>query len=281
MFYKDGNCCMNVFEKFIYFLQGDMEVPKSLGWFHIMCLIIVLCALFVLYKNRKSYNEKQLKVVLGIYGIVALILEIGKQLIWSFNYDTVTKIVTWDYQWYSFPFQLCTTPLYVSILCLFLKKSNLRDALLSYISYITILGSIVVIVLPDSCFTSDILVNVHTMWLHLGSFVISIYLLITKEVKIELNYLKKSYIFFLVFTTIAFLMNVFVYNFGVLNGEEFNMFFISPYFISSLPVFNFLQSNLPYTIYLIVYITTLMLGGLIIYNIAKLIKYLNKKVGFK
>ena len=130
---------MNLFEKFLYFLQGEMTEPTAVGWFHILWLVLVAITIFVLYKNKKYYSENQLKKVLGIYGIVALILELLKQLIWTFNYDPITNIITWDYEWYAFPFQLCATPIFVSIICLFLKKGNIRNNLLSYMAYITIL----------------------------------------------------------------------------------------------------------------------------------------------
>ena len=39
-------------------------------------------------------------------------------------------------------------------------------------SFVTILGSIMTIILPDSCFTADILINIHAMWLHCGSLIV-------------------------------------------------------------------------------------------------------------
>ena len=169
---------MNLFEKILYFLQREMKTPTRFDWFHLLWIGLIIVSIIFIYFNRKKYNEKRLKIALGIYGIVALILELLKQLIWSFSFDPITNIVTWDYTWYSFPYQLCTTPIYVSIICLFLKDNKLRKSLLSYLSFFTILGGISTILLPDSCFVSDILVNIHTMWLHCGGFVISIYLLI-------------------------------------------------------------------------------------------------------
>ena len=272
---------MNIFYKLLYFFQGEMPEPTAFGWFHIMWLILAWVAIFVLYKRKKYYSDKQLKKVLGIYGIVALILELLKQLIWSFNYDKVNNIVTWDYQWYAFPFQLCTTPIFVSIICLFLKKGKLRDNLLSYMAYITILGSISTILIPDSCFVNDILVNIHTMWLHIGSFVVSVYLLMSKEVKTDIQSLKQAIKIFLIFVAIAQFLNIFIYNIGILNGEDFNMFYISPYFQTTLPVFNIIQENVFYIVYLIIYIWALIIGGLIIYCIAKLIKYIYKKYEVK
>lgn len=268
---------MNCFEKLLYFLQSEMKTPNPYGWFHWLCIGLMLIFILILYIRKKYYNEKQIKIVLGIYGFVALTLEILKQLIWSFNYDQITNIITWDYQWYAFPFQLCTTPIYVSLICLFMKKSKIRDSLLSYMSFVTILGSITTILIPDSCFTSDILVNIHTMWLHLGSFVVSIYLLMVGEVKVKFDYLKKSLIVFLIFVSIALCLNLLVYNSGILNEESFNMFYISPYFISSLPVFDVIQQHVHYIIYLIIYTYAIAIGSCIIYCIAKTIKNISHK----
>ncbi|MBQ6840740.1 MAG: YwaF family protein [Bacilli bacterium] len=247
-----------------------MNTPTAYGWFHLLCIFLVVLFIYLLYLNRKKYNDKQLKLVLFTYGSIALILELLKQLIWTFNYDPATKIITWDYEWYAFPFQLCSTPIYVSLICLFLKKGKTRTALLSYLAYVTILGSISTILIPDSCFTSDTLVNIHTMWLHLGSFVVSVYLLMNKEVEVNITNLKNSIKVFLLFATLAYISNIVIYNLGILNDESFNMFYISPYFESSLPVFVDIQKVVPHIVFLLIYIIALSIGAYIIYFIAKL-----------
>ena len=271
---------MNFFEKILYTLQAQMNTPKPWGWFHIMWIIFVIISLVILLNLRKKYSNKQLKIVLGIYGIIALILELIKQIMWSFNYDSINNIVTWDYQWYAAPFQLCTTPIFASMICLFLKEdSKIRKGLLSYMAYVTILGSFMTMIIPDSCFTSDILINIHTMWLHLGSFVVSIYLLMSGAVKIDKQSFKSAFYVFLVFVIIAEILNICIYNSGILNGETFNMFYISPYFISSLPVFDIIQQNVPFVIFLLIYIIAINMGALIVHFIASLIrKTINKKV---
>lgn len=117
---------MNFFDKIVLAMQKEMDTPVRFGWFHILCIILMLGAIFYLYKTKDKHNEKRLKVVLGTYGVVALLLEIAKQVSWSFNYNSLTNVVVWDYQWYAFPFQLCTTPIYVSLICLFLKDGKVR-----------------------------------------------------------------------------------------------------------------------------------------------------------
>ena len=115
---------MNIFEKILYLLQKEMPEPTPFGWYHLLCIGIMIFLIVILFLRRKKHNEKRLKTILGVYGIIAFILELLKQLIWSFNYDSVNNIVTWDYEWYSAPFQLCTTPIFISLICLFLKNNN-------------------------------------------------------------------------------------------------------------------------------------------------------------
>lgn len=248
-----------------------MPEPKPWGWYHILWILIVFSTLFLLYKNKKENNEKQLKIVLGVYSIGTIVLEIIKQIIWTITYDAQTNSFLIDYQWYAFPFQFCTTPMFVCFICLFLNKNKVRTTLLSYIAFYTILGSIATILSPESCFVETIEVNIHTMWLHCGSLIVSIYLLMSGEIKIERkNYINASYVF-MFFVIFANFLNIVMYHSPLLNGEEFNMFYISPYFTSSLPIFNTLQQKVPYPIFLSTYFITMQLGAFIIYSISNLI----------
>jgi len=128
------------------------------------------------------------------------------------------------------------------------------------------------IIIPDSCFTSDILVNIHTMWLHCGSFVVSIYLFMSEAVKVNEKNFIDAFKVFLVFVLIAEILNIGIYNCGILKGETFNMFYISPYFISSLPIFDVIQQNVPFILYLLIYIVAIYIGSLMVYLIAYAIK---------
>ena len=269
---------MNFFEKILFMLQFEMETPKPWGWFHLMWIGITVLSLIVLYKFRKKYSQKQLKIVLGVYGIIALLFEVIKQLIWSFNYDALNNVVLWNYQWYAAPFQLCTTPIFVSIICLFLKDNKIRNLLLSYIAFVTILGGFMTILIPDSCFVEDVLINIHTMWLHCGSFVVSAYLIMSGTVKIEKKNLINSFKVFVIFVIIAEILNIAIFNMNVLNGETFNMFYISPYFISTLPVFDVLQQKLSFIVFLITYVVAICLGATFVYGVSLGINKLKERV---
>lgn len=263
---------LTIFEQFILLMQKEMIEPLPFGWFHILCIILMCAACGVCWLIHNRHSERQLKCVLAVYAIPTMILEILKQISWSAT--VTTNGIVWDYQWYAFPFQLCTTPLIVCLICLFLKKNIVRDALLSFVAFITILGSIAVIVYPTDCFTTDIMVNIHTTYLHFGSFVVSCYLLFSREIDMKLKYFIKAIYVFIIFVMTANSMNVLIYQSGILSGETFNMFYISPYFISSLPVFNQIQQEVPYLVFFVIYIFVLSCGGLLIYGLSYGIKCL-------
>ena len=260
---------MNFFEKIIFALQAEMKEPEVFGWFHLLCLGVMIGCIVFLYARRSGYGERQLKTVVGVYGFTTLALELLKQIVWSFNYDPILNVVTWDYQWYAAPFQLCTTPLYVSLIVFFMKDCEMRKSLMAYMSFVTILGSIATIFMPEQCFVDTILVNIHTTWLHYGSFVVSVYLLMSGAVEFTMKSLNGALKVFVVFVTAATILNVGVYNSGVLNGEVFNMFYISPYFVSELPVFDKIQQAVPYPIFVLTYICALSLGSAIVLVVAK------------
>lgn len=249
------------------FLETEMVRPKPYGRFHLLWVGLAILTIIFLFFRRRKNTEKQLKLVLGVYGITAFILEALKQIIWSVDYNSVTNTFTWDYQWYAAPFQLCTMPIYVCLICLFLRKGKFRDCLLSFMAYVTILGSIATAIIPNDVFVEDILINIHTMWLHLGSLVVSVYLLMSREVTTSGKDFLRSIITFAIFILITNTLNIVVYNSGVLNDETFNMFYISPYFESTLPVFDMIYNNVPYLVFLAIYFVALTLGAGIIYMV--------------
>ena len=85
---------MNFIERFIYVLQYEVDRPSSYGIFHITCLLISFALIIYLLKRKEKNHEKSLKMILAIYGFGALVLEILKQVVWSFNYES--GLITWD-----------------------------------------------------------------------------------------------------------------------------------------------------------------------------------------
>ena len=81
----------------------------------------------------------------------------------------------------------------------------------------------------------------------------------------------------LIFFAIALTLNITFYKFNVIGDHTFNMFYISPYFISVLPVYNSIQESIPYIFFLLIYIISIFLGSNIVYFISYGINKLHLK----
>ena len=105
---------MNLFEKIVYALSFKITTPVAYGWFHIMCLILTATISVFVALKLKDADDKKINRFLLIMSVIMLSFEVYKQTVFSFNYND--GIVTWDYQWYAFPFQFCSTPMYIAFI---------------------------------------------------------------------------------------------------------------------------------------------------------------------
>lgn len=252
---------MNWFEKGLYFLEGTMRKPQAYGWYHLMCIGLVIVAVFLLCRFARNVSERGLSRILLIFGLCCIVLEVYKQL--SFSYEASND--TWDYQWYAFPFQFCDSPIYSAILAGLLPKGRVRGALLTYLATYGLLAGLLVLAYPGDVFSEQIGINIHTMFQHGGQTVIGLYLLITRKYEQRLRSILGAVAVFCSFVAVALALDVIVYNTGL--RETFNLFYISPYFPSSLPVYAQLYGALPYPVFLILYIIPFSLAAWAIFAV--------------
>ena len=123
---------MTAFEKIVIFLRFEMEKPASYGLFHIAFLLLtVATTAFLIWKFRDADEKTVRRILLGAW-ITLFLLEIYKQIVFSYNANIyVPDYMEWRYQWEAFPFQLClnlgkeTNKLRHSRNCPFLLFANL------------------------------------------------------------------------------------------------------------------------------------------------------------
>lgn len=205
-------------------------------------------------------------------------LELYKQFI--FSYSIVDGVITWEYQWYAFPFQFCSTPMYVALIGSLVKKGKFQECLYSFLATFGLFGGLIVMLVPSTVFMEYIGINIQTMVHHGLMIVIGVVLLSSKAVKLEHKTILKAGYVFLCLTALALLMNCLYVWYG--GTHDFNMFYISPYKESELLVFKDIQKVVPYAIFLLSYIVGFSLAGYIVLLIAMLINYIilsRKKVG--
>lgn len=257
------------------FLASKMQTPKMFGWFHLLAwgIVIGLCVFLALI--RKSDNEKRSRIVLLTFSIAAILLEVYKQVLFTYIDD-------WNYQWYAFPFQFCSTPLYVALIAGLVKEGKFRDSLMSFLGTFGLFAGLAVMVFPGDVFVKYVGINIQTMVVHGGMVVVGFYCIISKRSKPTIKNFFMGALVFVCLATIADLMNIIVYNSGVLKGQTFNMFYISPYFDCTLLVLKDFYF-LPYPVFLLVYVAGFTLAGFLMflpgYVVDKILTHKANKLG--
>ncbi len=268
---------MNVFVKVLEILDLRMQRPTMYGWFHLVWFALTIAVCVLLWRYCRNTPAERTRAVVFWTAIVVLVLEVYKQVNYTFGYDTGT--ITADFQWYAFPFQFCSMPMYVGALMGIFRKGKVHDALAAFLATYAVFAGVCVLIYPVDVFISTIGINVQTMICHCSMIVIGVYLMVTGYVKLEHKTILKAMPVFAVAVALAALMNEIAYRSGLLETETFNMFFISPYCEPSLPVYSLVQQVVPFPFCLVIYIAAFSLAAYLILLIAIGIKHLIKKHG--
>ena len=261
------NANVNAFEKFITFIGKSSEKPNAYAPFHIISILIILAFSLAVVLNRRKITEKFLAYTMLAFGTVLVVFEIYKQFVMSYNPATDT----WSYQWYIFPFQFCSTPIYLTFIAFVfykLKKKRLFDTVTAFLGTYSLIGAFVVLFVgTDTVFSTIIGVSIQTMIHHGIMFVLAVMILVSGCVSFNLKTGFDIYKLFAVLVVIALVLNS-IHG----DGTKFDMFYLAPESQFVYPMFNKLfGGNLPHFVYVIGYIFLFTLGAFIIIAIGHLL----------
>lgn len=261
---------MSAFENFIHFLQAGMDRPGNFGTFHICCLAVTLIASIVLAWRFHNASDKTIRRIIFIFWITLVVLEVYKQLVFSLSVSD--NIATWDYQWYAFPFQFCSSPLYAMPFIIFLKDGKIRNAFISFFATFSFFAGFAVMLYPNDVFINMIGINLQTMIHHGTQVALGVLLVAHNRKRMNKRYFVGSLVVFYIFAAIAMILNEIVHNHLVQIGanDAFNMFYISPYHDCTLPVLANIYKMVPYPVFLIIYLIGFAVVSLIIFGLEKL-----------
>lgn len=259
--------------KFIDLLNYQVPTPSLYGWFHISFIILIIAVTVLLCVKFKNASCKTYKNIVFIAWIIIFVLELLKQFNYSFTNQN-GKIV-FDYQWYAFPFQFCSTPLCVFLIIAFCKNKKIYDGVISFTMTFVLFAGMAVTAYPGDVYTPTLFINIQTSVHHgtqvaIGTLTICVY---REKLKNYAFYLK-GVLVFCVLVIVAITLNLLAPTF---TNETFNMFFISPYFDCSFPVLATIQKKCNYLVFLFLYMLSFSMASLIVFEGSKLIVKAIKK----
>lgn len=251
-----------------------MTTPTPYGWFHLVSLALTALVIVFLCLKHKNDSPRQVTNVVFITAVVVALLEVYKQINYSFSYEGG---ITFDYQWYAFPWQFCSTPMYVGLLAGIFRKGKVHDALCAYLATYAVFAGLCVMFYPVDIYISTIGINIQTTICHCSMIVIGAYLFATGHVKLAHKTILKAIPVFAIMVGIAVVLNELAFAVGIVPEETFNMFFISRHCDPSLPVYSLVQAVVPYPWCLVIYIAAFSIAAYLMLLIAMGVHRLAKK----
>ena len=236
----------------IQFIDTEWVMPVSYGIYHWVCIALTVLACVLVCKYVKKPERDAMRRSFWVIFLVFVFLEAYKQICFTFDYDGET--ISSEYLWYAFPFQFCSTPMYVSLLAAISKNEKIHDAMCAYLVSFSLFAGLVVLAYPEQCFVKTVGINIQTMVWHCGMIVLGVYLVASGYVKLDQKTVLKAIPVFICFVVCAVILNEVAYVTGLLEDHNFNMFFISPHCDPSLPVYSIVQELLPYPWCLLIYV---------------------------
>ena len=258
---------MRVMESITNVMNTTQEVPGFFGGLHFAFFLGVILASVALCVYCRDADDKIFRKIIGIMFIVMFVGEALKQFIHPF--DIVDGELVFVYDWTAFPFQLCSTPIYVLPLVAFLPDSKVRDAAAAYLMTCGLTGGIAVYLFPSTVFVETVFLNFQTMIHHGIQIVSGIYIAAYYRRKLDKRFYLGAISVFAVTYTIALLLNTVFYDMllrvGKIDSEEiFNMFYISPRQGVKLPSFFEGVPEMSPIVYLPGYFVALSLASLLL-----------------
>ena len=218
------------------------DKPNAFGLFHICWLAGTVLAILL---ALKIYDKKMLRISYIVTSTIMIIGEIYKQIVLSFN-----QTGEFIYQWYFFPMQFCSTPIYTFTLCAILGKGKLYDSLSIYNGTYCLFAGIVVLFTPDTVYSNYLGICVQSMLHHVLMIIVGAIALRAYAKNLSVKHFLGAIGVFLFFFAIAEVLNFAI---PVLTTQKVNMYFISKGMDLDMPILSHVKRAFPYWVFVGMY----------------------------
>jgi len=258
---------MQFLEKLIEATAWPMERPASYGPFHLIFTFVglALCILAA-YLLRKT-DERGNRIVLWSVGGFLAITELYKQLFYYFY------IGDHSYQWWIFPFQLCSVPMYLCLIAPFLKKGKVQSAMYHFMTTFNLLGGAIAFAEPSGLTHEYWTLTLHAFVWHMLLVFIGFYLIASGRGAKTMKDYGSSVVVFLCLAVVAFVINLIFWD---VSQGSIKMFYVGPA-ESPLIVFKDIAKACGWYVCTAVYLPAVSAGAFLVFLPAYLCERRKKK----
>lgn len=213
---------MRMRSQFLIFVF-TMNPPQPNGVFHAVMAAGAVCAVLIGWRLR-NLSEAQKQKLLWRMGWVLLLAELAKQL---FRFLIVDQGV---YNWWYFPFQLCSVPMYLCLLLPMVKKG--RRTIITFLADFALLGGAAVYLDPSDMLSPYVFLTLFSFLWHDLLIVIAIVCGTSESMQDNAAGAVKMLGLFGALCGIAEILNLVLSRYG-----ELSMFYLSPKMANTQLVF--------------------------------------------
>lgn len=239
---------------FFQWTAWEMEKPKPYGAFHITLSLVGFLIAVLLSYHLRHIGERGNRILILTVGSILVISEVYKQLFYYY------VIGNGSYQWWIFPFQLCSVPMYLCFLAPFVKRDRIRNALYSFMMLYNLLGGFIAFLEPSGIVHSYWTLTIHAFFWHMTLVFLGLYLFFSGHGRSTARDYRDATVVFLISCVLAFTINVLLYD---VSGGSVNMFFLGPP-INSIIVFSDIAKAAGWYVSTLLYIPTVCLGAFLL-----------------
>lgn len=241
-------------KEFLHWTAWTMEKPVSYGVFHILFTLVLLAIAVAAAWLLRRANDKQNRVILLSVGGFLMIAEVYKIL-----FHMTVDPYDWGF-WGTFPFQLCSVPMYLSIFCALCKNQKVNAWLYEYMFAVNMFGGIMAFIEPSGINHGFVTLTVHAYVWHMALIFIGLYLYFSGRVCTDRRSYRKAVVVYLASCAVA-------QGFNLIFPGKINCFYISPYVQSPLAVFKDIYAACGWAVNMVLLMAALILASAAVYYI--------------
>lgn len=246
---------MSFLETWIEATAWGMDKPKAYGAFHLIFTFAGLAVCVLLAYLLRNTGKRGNRAVLGGVGLFLLVTEIYKQLFYYYY------IGDHSYEWWIFPFQLCSVPMYLCLVAPFLKEGRVQSAMYHFMTTFNLLGGLMAFIEPSGIVHEYWTLTLHAFVWHMLLIFVGFYLIASGRGAKTMKDYRWSVAVFLCLAVMAFTINLIFW--GPSEGT-IKMFYVGPA-TSPLLVFEQISRACGWLVCDLVYIPAVCAGAFLMF----------------
>ena len=258
---------MSFFEYLLRLTSWPMTLPVLYGPFHLIAAfggsaIAILAAWrFSSINNCNTNNRdnrRSFDQIMLVSGVILLIGELYKQLM---NFYIVNNHA---YDWWIFPFQLCSLPLYLCPLLILIHNEKRHRILCTFLLDFNMMGAVATFIDPSGIFHPYWMLTLHGILWHLMLIFVGFVIIFSRKADLTTKGFLRTLPLFAFFCLAAEVLNSILHRFSAAN-----LFYISPWEMSTQLLFGDIDRTLGRPVGILLYILAMIAGAWLIHNTAR------------